>query len=495
MTADTSLEHTLTSYTPASGQERKKPYFDLPFRAWFLPLLYLLSLSLTGLQFYPALLPIVACWLWSLKNDRYQLVIQLTLFFGGYGFINVEKLFPLWTSDMAMGLSLVFWFIYRKPRILWKVLIAILCYIAALIILSMFSLETFSIQVSMMRRYLAIIYIIVPIALFSGKEFRMKVFFTKLMPYAMIICIFYIIDAVIFAGDILLPNVKLSQESTFYAPNISNFGNIIRKYPLGLLFVAIILFPITRYYRLRWWQLLLFIFGLGVTQTFTVIIGYLAGFVLFQRSCKLIISYCFAGVLGLVLLYGIDSLLPEKNKESGAVESTLRIKSSLDQFTILASATDDEDLAKFGSQRMAQIIPKVEVLLHENRELTGLGFLHPQKTTMTRYIIENEFYTDISENIEVSSVVEVTAVQVFLNIGIIGLILHIAFFIWLYFIIRHLPYSKYYLCLLVMLVCFGFGGFGGLIREYTLFILSLGYAAIILNSREKLDFRCPWLKD
>ena len=46
-----------------------------------------------------------------------------------------------------------------------------------------------------------------------------------------------------------------------------------------------------------------------------------------------------------------------------------------------------------------------------------------------------------------------------------------------------------------MLVCFGFGGFGGLIREYTLFILSLGYAAIILNSREKLDFRCPWLKD
>lgn len=458
-------------------------------------MLYLLSLSLTGLKFYPALLPLAACWLWSLKNDRYQLVIQLTLFFGGYGFLNAERLFPIWTSDMAMGLSLVFWVIYRKPRILWKVLIAIVCYTAALIILSMFSLEKFPIQVLMMRRYLAIIYIIVPIALFSGKEFRMKVFFTKLMPYAMTICIFYIIDAVIFAGDILIPTATLTHESTFYAPNISGFGNILRKYPPGFFFVALILFPVTRYYRLRWWQLFLFIFGLGVTQTFTVIIGYLAGFVLFQRSRKLIISYCVAGVLGMALLYSIDCLLPEENKESGVVESTLRIKSSIDQFAILASAADDEDLAKFGSQRMAQIIPKVEVLLHENRELTGLGFLHPEKTKMTRYIIENELYTDVSENIEVTAFVEVSAVQVFLNIGIIGLILHIAFFIWLYFIIRHLPYSKYYLCLLVMLVCFGFGGFGGLIREHTLFILSLGYAAIILNSREKLDFRCPWLKD
>ena len=144
---------------------------------------------------------------------------------------------------------------------------------------------------------------------------------------------------------------------------------------------------------------------------------------------------------------------------------------------------------------MAQILPKVEVLLHERRELTGLGFLHPEKTKMTRYIIENELYTDISNNIEVTAFVEVSAVQVFLNIGIIGLIVHLAFFIWLYFIVRKLPYSRYYLCVMVMLICFGFGGFGGLILEKTLFVLSVSYAAIILNSRERLDFRCPWLKD
>ena len=48
---------------------------------------------------------------------------------------------------------------------------------------------------------------------------------------------------------------------------------------------------------------------------------------------------------------------------------------------------------------------------------------------------------------------------------------------------------------MIMLICFGFGGFGGLIQEKTLFILSLAYATIILNSREQLGFRCPWLRD
>lgn len=495
MTAATAIEQSTTSHAPVSGQEREKPYFDLPLRVWLFPLFYLLGMALTGLRFYPALLLLILSWIWSLKNDRYHLIIQLTLFFGGYAFFHTERLLPVWTTDMAMGLSLVLWLIYRKPPVLWKVLIAIACYVLALVILSMFSLEKFSIQILMMRRYLAIVYIIVPVALFSGKEFRMDVFFTKLMPYALLICLFYIIDAVVIAGDIFVPETTAYHQSTFYDPYIVGPGHILRKYPPGFFFVALILFPITRYYKLRVWQLLLFIFGLAVTQTFTVIMGYLAGFILFQNSRKRIFGYCIGGVFMLVALYGLDCILPEKHKEEGVVESTLRIKSSIDQFTILANAVDDEDLAKFGSQRMAQIIPKVEVLLHEHRELTGLGFLHPDKTKITRYIIENELYTDIANNIEVTAFVEVAGVQVFLNIGIIGLIIHLAFFIWLYFIIRKLPYSAYYLCVMIMLICFGFGGFGGLIQEKTLLILSLAYATIILNSREQLGFRCPWLRD
>ena len=132
---------------------------------------------------------------------------------------------------MAMGLSLVLWLIYRKPPVLWKVLIAIACYVLALVILSMFSLEKFSIQILMMRRYLAIVYIIVPIALFSGKEFRMDVFFTKLMPYALLICLFYIIDAVVIAGDIFVPETTVYHQSTFYDPYIVGPGHILRKYP------------------------------------------------------------------------------------------------------------------------------------------------------------------------------------------------------------------------------------------------------------------------
>ena len=82
-------EQSTTSHAPVSGQEREKPYFDLPLRVWLFPLFYLLGMALTGLRFYPALLLLILSWIWSLKNDRYHLIIQLTLFFGGNYIIRI----------------------------------------------------------------------------------------------------------------------------------------------------------------------------------------------------------------------------------------------------------------------------------------------------------------------------------------------------------------------------------------------------------------------
>ena len=59
MTAATAIEQSTTSHAPASGQEREKPYFDLPLRVWLFPLFYLLGMALTGLRFYPALLLLI----------------------------------------------------------------------------------------------------------------------------------------------------------------------------------------------------------------------------------------------------------------------------------------------------------------------------------------------------------------------------------------------------------------------------------------------------
>ena len=68
-----------------------------------------------------------------------------------------------------------------------------------------------------------------------------------------------------------------------------------------------------------------------------------------------------------------DSFLPTQI-HNDSFQSRLRIKSSVDQFMDLFNAVDDEDIAEFGSGRMAQALPKLDVVERENRQLIGLGF-------------------------------------------------------------------------------------------------------------------------
>ncbi len=71
---------------------------------------------------------------------------------------------------------------------------------------------------------------------------------------------------------------------------------------------------------------------------------------------------------------------------------------------------------------MAQAIPKIDLINRYHKQWTGLGFLHPEKTTSNRFIIVNEYYSDLSSNVEVATGVEVVPIQVYLHGGWIGLI-------------------------------------------------------------------------
>lgn len=446
----------------------------------------MLCLALFGLYFYPALLLLAIFWVKAFRNDRYDFLIMISLFFGGYGMLNVN-IFPVWTSDLALLLALVYWVILRKPRILKLTLLAIVLYFAFLGIFAYLSIEKITTQLLIMRNYFGIVYIIVPIALFAGKDFDIHVFFTKCMPYLLIMCAFYICDAIIIPGNILVPQTYMPYEatSTFYDPFILPLGTIYRKYPPGLFLLSLAVLPVARYYRLRLWQWALIGAALLASQTFTVIIGLATGVILFQGSWRKIARFFVLGVFGLVALYGIDCLLPDNDQK---FNSTLRIKSSVDQFFDLAKAVDDEDLANFASGRVAQILPKVDLMISQNRTAIGLGFLHREKTTINRYIIYNEYYTDLANADEVATGVEVVPVQVFINIGYIGLIGHILFFVVLYLFIRKLKYSVYYLSVVYVVSVFGLSGFAGLATFTGLQLTSIAYGVIILANRDKLGW-------
>ena len=170
----------------------------------------------------------------------------------------------------------------------------------------------------------------------------------------------------------------------------------------------------------------------------------------------------------------------------GKLDGQLRIQQFVDQFTSLQNANDVEKLAEFGSGRMAQIIPKLELLFSENRQYIGLGFLHDQKTTIGKYIITNEFYSDISQSEELATGVEVTQVQTILDIGIIGLLLQTFYFLAVYFwVLRPMPYSISYLMTFVALSLFGVGGFAGIISHYGLLLLGLNVGVILLADKQR----------
>lgn len=470
----------------AGDSDAPKKYLDLEPGWWKLPVLFLLCLALYGLHFFPAIAFVAACIVYAWRARRmYDVLLMSTLFFGGFGFAAID-LVVIRPTDIALVSSLVLWLVMRKPPILKRTLMACAAYAASLFVFALLSIESLSVQILIMRPYLMFLCIIIPFAIFAKTEFVFDDFLRHALSYCLIISIFYIIDAYILSGNVLVPDTASWRTSTFYSPTWMPLSGVVtRKYPPGLYILALIILPLARSHKLKLWQWAVLCIGIISTQTFTLILACVLTYVLFQPSLRKSLLWIFTGIVGFLALYLVDSFLPSYTA-NGYTQSALRVKSSVDQVFDLFNAVDDEDIADFGSGRMAQVMPKLELVGQQHRELIGLGFLHPQKTHINQYIIVNDYYSDISQSIELATGVEVIPVQIYINIGWLGLLCHTIFFIWLWLIIRHLPLASYYLSVVFFNIVLGISGFAGLASPHGLLFVSIAYAAPILAARSAL---------
>lgn len=470
-----------------------KQYLPLEKGWWKMPILFLLSMAMLGLKFYPALAFIIAEMVYVWRNGRrYDFLIMCTFVAGCFGFTQ-QNLLKIWPADIALLVSMALWLCMRRAPILNKALVASLAYIALLFLLAMMSIESMTVQVLMIRPYLLFLYIIVPFAVFSGKEFSFEQFCQRLFCYMLPVCCFYILDAYILSGNVLVPCTYSYFRSTFWDPYCYPLsGFIMRKYPPGLYLTGLLMMPLARMYKLKMWQWVVFILAAVSTQTFTFITALAITFIASQRSRLRILKWILSGLFMLVAAYCIDALLPEKIQD-GYTQSTMRIKSSVDQILALNEAVDDEDIAEFGSGRLAQAMPKLDLVAKNDKQLTGLGFLHPEKTHINQYVIVNEYYSDVSNNIEVATGVEIGPIQVYINIGWIGLIGHFAFFIVLGLFLRRLPLRSFYWSVMLFNVWLSLGGFAGLSSVEGLIMQSLAWALPVLAARGELAGpSAPW---
>ena len=107
------------------------------------------------------------------------------------------------------------------------------------------------------------------------------------------------------------------------------------------------------------------------------------------------------------------------------------------------------------------------------------------------FIIVNEYYSDLSSNVEVATGVEVVPIQVYLHGGWIGLIAVTAFYVGLYFIIRRLRYSYFYPATLFFCGFLGLGGFAPLTNMEGIMLVAFSYALVILANRSTLPGFSP----
>ncbi|MDE6118499.1 MAG: hypothetical protein K2F82_01385 [Muribaculaceae bacterium] len=459
-------------------QQADDKVFAAPAAEWWRAIGYFLCLALVGLRFYPALVLLAFVLAMRWRQDRYAFLIELTYFFGGFAFLHSNAL-PFKPSDLALVVSVCAVFIYRRSPMVSRILWLTLAYFAAIFLIATTSDESIRVQVVMMRNYFTIIGFMIPFLVFANRDFEWDRFIRSVVLHVLVVCGFYVVDTFLICGMVLVPG-SLAIES-LNGPVYSDFNNLLwrpgdfmwwpRHYPPGLYWMALCIVPLARrQLRLSWQQWLLVILSLVSCRTMTFMAGLLVGFICFRGKVRQALAIGAASVVAITGLYFADS----------AMGSPLRIASTVDQFSSLEAAADNEDLAEFGSGRMAQILPKWELLGDLHRYWLGLGFLHPTLTTNPKYQIKNEYYVDVSKSEETATGVEVTQFQTILDCGFLGLIVQTAFFVGIYFVIRRLRHSQYYLCVLVAVSVFGIGGFAGLTQRDGLLLLAVTLGAVLL---------------
>lgn len=482
----------MSSYAAAvsvdKSEKAKTPLLTALPGGWPWALAFLLCFSAYGLQFYPALLALLLIMLRSLRHNRYEFVIQLTLLVGEFGFTTpgstgFNPAFPTFVIGLILLLLL-----RKNTPVLRKAAAATLVYAALMFVFALFSEETMRVQLSRVLYYGLFVFFAIPIAVFAGRDFSFDSFLRSVYPYVVVISVFYILDAFVVRGWLFVP-----QTFTWYdTPGITNMiihpltGEIVRKYPPGMYMLTLLLVPLAGHqYRVRWWTWVIFALALLSTQTFTVISGFIVFFVLFQGGLKRMLLYVVVGIAAAVGIYYIDGSMAGMN-DDWVNTSPMRIYSSVNQIIDVSEAVDDEDLAELGSGRIGQALPKLELLYDLGEEWTGLGFLSSTETDNPKFIIKNEYYRDQTESIEVATNIEITVLQSLIDVGYVGLALQILFFGFLCWIVRKLEHASYFVAEVLIFSWFGLGGFEGLIYPKGLIMVGLAFAVVYLSNKQAL---------
>ncbi len=464
----------------------EKVYFNVTRSEWLWDTVFLLSLSLIGLEMPLGYLLVVILLLKSWNTDREGFIIKLTLVLGGYALTRANIQWGINPLFFVTTLSLFGMCVFKKTRQLKMILLLYFAYAALTWLEAFISDETIGNQFRTILEYLAFCFFIIPMMAFSGKPFDMHRFWTRLFTIQLIICVFYILDAYVFRGWVLIPqswiDFKGTKSTWMHLLMRGPMGLIPRKYPPGLYPMALLIYPIARYYKMKWWQWVIVIVAIMSTKTFTFYTAILVGYFFSIGKVKTLIIYGTLGLAALVGLYFIDDSMGYTGEDESYMQSKLRIASSINQLVAVGDAEDDEDVSSAGSGRAAQAISKFENIFEQEKTFFGFGFIPPD-TKNPKFLVYNEYIPDPTMRYTNCIEVEIAPIQLFLKLGFFGLVVHVLFLFGLCWLLREDRYRGYFYNVMLVIVWYGLGGFSGWLFKEGIYLGSLAFATVLLANK------------
>ncbi len=462
----------------AATNGSQRSFLNIPVADYAWAFGFLLTQSLSGLAFYPAILIALFMMLIAYRNRPYDLCVMMVFWAGGYGMTRTGYLGSISIILLLAVATLVF---VRKWPVLRTVTLAFGFYLLFMLWIATRSEESMMVQLRMMRTYLCFAYFLVPILIFANREFDFEELKRKIFTYALCIAFMYILDCFIFSGHAMFPFANFLDTATMevYQPSWTkpeiNLGQFSfpRIGPFPMIFAMLLIYPLAKSVKLRAWEWGALLLMWISCRSATLLIAFVTTFVIFKATGKRLVLYLLGVVVGVVLLAAVDD----------ALGGELRVQSTINQFAALSPNASEEELAEFGTGRMAQFIPKFALLTTYNRQWIGFGFLDPARSTAHKYMITNTLYDSYWDIDEVATGVEITQFQTILDMGFLGLIVQTFVYFGVYFLIRKLRYAKYYLCTIVCATLAGMGGNGGLNMAYSLLPIGLVLGGILLANK------------
>ena len=467
----------------AANAPRGKVYFDISPSEWKWNIIFMLSLSLTGLRMPLGNLLVAILLIRDYKDNREGFITKLTMACGGFAFSQSNINWGVNMLFLMIPFAILAMCLLRKSIPLKQSIIAYILFSVATIAMAViWGIEGISSQLRPMLGYLSFCFFAIPLLAFSGEGFDIHRFWATIFSLMMIACAFYIIDGYIIRGWVLVPCSWINYEGTYSSwlhPILSN--RFPRKYPPGLYMLALLIYPVAKYYRLRWWQWGLLIGAMCASRTSTILFSLVFGFILAQGSMKRYLGY---GVIAAALFTGLYFLDASMGYSADTEQSTMRIASTINQFTDLSEAEDDEDLSEAGTGRMAQALPALEHIFDVGREWVGFGFVN-NDTENPRLIIENEYVGAMNPEMKYRSVtdIEITQVRVFMSLGFIGLAIWIGFIFGICRILKGMRHAGYYTNVAIVLMLYGVGGFDSWFTYVGILLGALAYSAVLLANK------------